>query len=263
MNPAEDDPWHLDFELLAPGWALNALEPLEEVLYAEHLFRCPACQHGVGRLISTLGLLTLEGEFVDGVPAELGDRIRLAVAADDLAHSQRKAVPIEVGPLPAKEFVGIRRKRRPRYRLLAAAMALVVVVAGGAYGLESRYVARAAAEQRLVRELEQPRSRLATLATPVGKPVGYLVASGGTVEFIADGLASSPAGQRYWAWAVSGTVARPLAGFSTDDAGPALHPLAVRFSTISAAVTFAISLEPATTTPIRPTQVVASGPSQA
>ncbi|WP_425551919.1 anti-sigma factor domain-containing protein [Fodinicola feengrottensis] len=149
---------------------------------------------------------------------------------------------------------------------MAAAVVAVVTAAGGTYvAVDSRESGRAAAEQQLVRELEQPRSRISTLTTPSGEPVGYLVASGATVEFIADGLLPSPAGTKYWAWAINAgrtTVARPLAGFDTSNQRPVVHRLAASLAMVSAASTFAISLEPGTATPARPTQIVATGVSQ-
>ncbi len=176
-------------------------------------------------MTGALGLPVLDGLFLDGddddPPPELGDRIRLTIVADGLIRAHRRThyqCPTSVitvqepgKPIASREDPVPPRKRQVRNRLLvAAAVVAVVTAAGGTYvAVDSRESGRAAAEQQLVRELEQPRSRISTLTTPSGEPVGYLVASGATVEFIADGLLPSPAGTKYWAWASSTRAVRP------------------------------------------------------
>jgi hypothetical protein len=114
---------HEDLEELAAGWALYALEPDTEAIFAEHLPQCGSCQRAVDSYQATLGELALLTPQVDP-PESLGQRISAAVRAemDGPPATGRASVSTDRtdAPSPAQRQAGDRRPTpgpggRPEY----------------------------------------------------------------------------------------------------------------------------------------------------
>jgi len=80
--PTGPQPGHEEYDALAAGWALHALEPDDEALFADHLAECPVCPRAVAELEATLGELAVAAPATDP-PAGLFARIAAAAAAPD------------------------------------------------------------------------------------------------------------------------------------------------------------------------------------
>ncbi|MGH3996933.1 MAG: hypothetical protein ACRDTJ_05660, partial [Pseudonocardiaceae bacterium] len=112
---------------LAVGWALHALEPVEESLVAAHMPDCPSCMITVAEteeVCATLGLSVPEV-----IPsAELEQRV-LAVTID------RRTAPIAPSPPPISSAGNPAQPSRPGAWLLGVAAAMALVAAVGVLGV--------------------------------------------------------------------------------------------------------------------------------
>ncbi len=76
MSSRHED--HETFDQLAVGWALHALEPEDEALFAPHLSRCPRCARTVAETSEVMAALATD--LPQAEPSEqLRDRLREAV----------------------------------------------------------------------------------------------------------------------------------------------------------------------------------------
>ncbi len=95
MNPRRED--HETFDELAVGWALHALEPEDEAVFAPHLARCPRCARTVAETSEVMAALA-----TDLPPAEpsdgLRDRLRDAVERTEQLPPPAGADPAPAGP---------------------------------------------------------------------------------------------------------------------------------------------------------------------
>ncbi|GAA1715993.1 hypothetical protein GCM10009765_75930 [Fodinicola feengrottensis] len=88
---------HREYEELAAGWALHALEPTDEARFAAHLPQCAHCQRMVADLGETLSEVAQASPDSEP-PPQLRDRIRQAALADlgtstQVTHRQPTAGP--------------------------------------------------------------------------------------------------------------------------------------------------------------------------
>jgi anti-sigma-K factor RskA len=76
VNPRRED--HETFDELAVGWALHALEPEDEAVFAPHLTHCPRCARTVAETSEVMAALATDLPAAE--PSEhLRDRLREAV----------------------------------------------------------------------------------------------------------------------------------------------------------------------------------------
>lgn len=173
----------------------------------------------------------------------------------------RQAAP---GPRPPSR-PAVRPPRRRR-RLLAAALALAGVVAVG--GLAARtaqlqeqrdaQAARAETLASLITRLDQPGSRLATLAGADSTPVAAVVVTGGQSTLVATGLPPNEREQIYVAWGLGAGDPRAIGTFDVDPAAVGVHSLG-SVPEAGGYSGYAISLEAGRAAPASPSQPVASG----
>lgn len=256
MNEAKHD----DFDGLAVGWALNALEPDEERAFADHLATCPRCQRLVHESEQALGELAYDVPLIEP-PPQLLARIRHATGASD-------AMPGRVGgpstPQPTPIF-GRRRVFRWAAPSMAAALVLVALL-GWNVALRQRAHSQeqAAAQARAVITTLGKSTIRATLRDPARHPVGYVVQTGAQMEVVSAGTPArldlnNTATTTYVLWALPGSGPPVAMGtFDIVRIGPDVR--AVQGAVLPAGVTgFAVSREPGRGLPSRPTEVVASG----
>lgn len=257
MNRAAHD----EYDGLAVGWALHALEPGEEHSFADHLATCVRCQRLVHESEEALGELAYAVALVDP-PAQLLDRIRHATGASDampgrLGRPHRQPTPIG------------RASRMLRWAAPAMAAALVLVALLG-WNVALRH--RAQQDQRLAAERQAVISQLAQSTTRAAlvdgaqRTVGYVLQRGSSVEIASGGPAlnglapNDRARTTYVLWAVQRSGGPSIAVGTFDVVRRSLDVRPVHNAQLHDGVTgFAVSREPGRGVPQRPSEVVATG----
>lgn len=252
---------HDDFDGLAVGWALHALEPGEEHAFVEHLATCDRCQVTVLESEEVLGELSYDVPMVDP-PPELLDRIQAAAGAT----SPRVTIPSVAEPVvePVAPTPLARRSRVPRWAPMALAAA-VVLIALLSWNVVLRNQAtdaqRLAAQRQDVISKMAGSSTRATLLDKANHPIGYVQQRGSDIQVVANGL---PANDRtkstYVLWAVQGAGRPPLAVGTFDVVRAGIDVRRVDGQVPAAGISgFAVSREAGRVAPARPSQVVATG----
>jgi anti-sigma-K factor RskA len=273
---------HDEYDTLAAGWALHALEPDEEARFTAHLKGCPDCRRTAADLDAVLGELA---HTVRGVEPPEGALERLRIAAGTAvrvtpvtppAPVARTAVPDAepddavgrgTGGGRSEVVVPIRSARSFRdraVRWIAVAAAVVAVVVGGWNVALQR---EADQRQRLVAERDAMLAdivtgrQIAALAPPGGKqPVAYVYAHDTALMVVTDGVdRNDPKSTSLWLWGLWGDERRPLARFDVHTDGMDLHRMGTMPPGTDTAAGFAVSLEPGTATPVAPSRIVAIG----
>lgn len=224
---------HEEFDELAAGWALHALDPADEARFREHLETCLVCRRTIDDLTAAASELAYAVPQVDP-PPQLRARIRQAVAPQRPSRGPSRRLP---------------------WLLTAAALVVAVLLGGWNVVLQQRNAADRQATAELVRQLGRPGGRLATLSTPSGQTVAYVLAANGKLQVVTDGMAANQ-GASYWLWRVSGSSPVPVARFDVTGGGLAVHKLDV---SVADAAAYAVSLEPGPARPAKPTKIIANG----
>jgi anti-sigma-K factor RskA len=154
---------HSDFEQLAAGYVLGALEPADEHAFQRHLDGCAQCEASVRELEEVVGELAYAAPPVDP-PATLWASIRREVRPE-----RRRPQPRPAGAEAWPSGVQRRPRRavRPLLARLAAAAAIVALAALSVWNLNLRdqnasYRNEVAALEQAARLLNEPNaSRIA------------------------------------------------------------------------------------------------------
>jgi hypothetical protein len=319
---APQDDGHAEFEVLAAGWALHALEPDDEGRFAAHLAGCEACRRTTAELADTVGELAYAAPAVEPPPALL-ERLRAAVAAEEdlsapvpgddapgvdaphvggapgrpvppVAEPERPAAPRAQGPDPVPDTgprhetgtgnelgtvheLGTFRGRsgsrdrgsvRERIAWMAAAAAVVVLLAIGGWNVSLRQEVRtqqriAAERAAMLEQVMQPGRRMAALKSQPGdgQPVAYVLSRRGNLEVATSGMGRNTAGKTsFWLWAIwDGNTRAPLGRFDVDNGEMTLHNLGPVPAHMDTVTLFAVSMEPGTAKPSKPSSIVARG----
>jgi anti-sigma-K factor RskA len=267
----ERGPEHTDFDELAAGYALNALEPADEQRLLQHAADCPDCQQTMAEFREVAAFLAETAP-----PAEPSDQLGLRILAATrpardtdghqgvaLADGPGAGTPDpgapestdpEAGPPP-----GVTRLRpaRWRQRWLAAAAA-VVIAAGGVWG----GLAATSGSSAPLAACQQPhKCSEVELITPQGhQAAAKVVVLDGEAWMQPTDMSANPADEIYVLWQISGSQApRAIGSFNvrTGVATPVkVGGLVAPYAGTSA---FAVSLEHGRTIPAAPSHVVAAG----
>ncbi|MGY1763396.1 anti-sigma factor domain-containing protein [Geodermatophilus sp. SYSU D00779] len=278
---------HETFDELAVGWALHALEPEDEELFAAHLPACPRCRQTVSETADVMGALAGDLPPVDP-PERLRERLRAAVeGAEPLPRPAWEAertppVPpaVPVRPAPLHRFEppasGAHRApfpvdavdppsswRRVLPNALAAA-AVAAILALGTWNVvlsSAREEARAAAAEQaeLVDALLTPGQATIAPLTADGATVATVVARAGQVQVVTQGLRPNDQDQTYVVWGTGSGGPAPLGTFDVTSPQPALRTVGSGPSGLDAYTGYAVSLEPGRSAPPEPSDIVASG----
>ncbi len=249
-------PEHDEYDGLAVGWALHALEPGEEEVFDLHLATCSRCQATVQESVETLGELAYDVPLVDP-PSHLAARIRVATGAEDTNSGQAEVIPLRPPTRPDR----LRLSGRPA----AAMAAAVVLIALLSWNVVLRNQAvdaeRIAAQRQDVITKMTGISTRALLSEKAGRPIAYVAQRSGGLQIVAAGLSPNDRAKfTYVLWGVQGSGRPPQAvgTFDVIRAGTDVRPVTGQ-APLSGFSGFAVSLEPGRTAPDRPSQVVATG----
>jgi anti-sigma-K factor RskA len=210
---------HEQLEELAVGYVMHALEPEEEARFTAHLASCAACERAVREHEETLAELAHAAPAVDPPPAVL-EGIRAAIAPEHLDRGA-EAPAADLSSRRDRQVVVVER----RWLLAAAAAVSAVVLGLGGWAavLQGDRAAQTARGDRLaqaVAALESPDARAVRLAGDDGRVQAVVVAAGGRLSVVVDGLEPNPEGTVYVLWGQdrSGDV-RAVAAFDVPRTG--------------------------------------------
>ena len=278
---------HETFDELAVGWALHALEPEDEELFAAHLPTCTRCRQTVAETAEVMGALAGDLPQADP-PQRLRDRLRAAVEeteqlprpAGDGERTARPAPPAPEVPAPGRRseapLSGAHRAPlplgpvdpRPGWRrvlpnaLVAAAVAAILALGTWNVVLSSareEAQATAAEQAQLVDALLTPGQATIAPLSAAGTTVATVVARDDQVQVVTQGLAPNDVqDQTYVVWGTGAGSATPLGTFDVTSPQPALWTVGSG-SGLDGYTGYAVSLEPGRQAPTEPTVIVASG----
>jgi anti-sigma-K factor RskA len=152
---------HSEYEQLAAGYVLGALEPDDEHVFQRHLGGCSECEANVRDLEEVVGTLAYAAPPVDP-PETLWASIQREVRREARPEARRPQ------PQPQPRVVRPRRRASPWVARLAAAAAIVAVAALSAWNLNLRdqnagYRDRVTALEQATRLLNEPGTAKVTL----------------------------------------------------------------------------------------------------
>jgi anti-sigma-K factor RskA len=268
------DEEHEEFEALAVGWALHALEPEDAASFAAHQATCSRCTAIVEEI-----RLVMAGMAGAAPPAEPSDDLRSRLRAA-VAEAEQEPVPAVPGGSPAGATadrvggaapIATRRGSRPRpvrRRLLAATLAAAAAAVVGlgvalVVVIDSRDEARASAQAQaqIIQALLDPGSATITaVADAEGRAVATVLAREDEVQVVTHGMAANDSSDTtYVLWGIRNGSPRALGTFDVVDAQGDLQTFAGAGTPPAAYSAYGISLEPGRVAPSAPTDVVAVG----
>jgi alkylhydroperoxidase family enzyme len=252
---------HAAFDELAVGWALHALEPADEAVFARHLPGCARCAETVAETTEVMGAMAADLPQVAPSDA-LGSRLREAVAGTEQVH--RSVDP----PVPTAAPVPLPRHDRRRRRALTAALVAAAVAAIAGLGIwnvvlgdDRRELQATVAEQREVMDtlLAPGRATIAPLARD-GRQVATVVARDDQVQVLTHGLEVNDAGSTsYVVWGLGGDEPEALGIFDVERSQMSLRTVGSGLTGLDDFAQYGISIEPGQEAPSVPTEVVAIG----
>jgi hypothetical protein len=280
---------HAVFDELAVGWALHALEPEDEALFARHLPGCARCAETVAETTEVMGALA--ADLPQAAPSEaLRARLRAAVAGTEQVHAPAVPAATEgpagtagpegpagpagsagpagpAGPAPVAPVALPRATRVPRRVLAGALVAAAVAAIAGlgiwnvVLGADRRELQATVAEQREVMDtlLTAGRATIAPLVRD-GREVATVVARDDELQVLTHGLAVNDAeSTTYVVWGLGGSAPEALGTFDVDRSQMTLRTVGSGLTGLDDFAQYGISIEPGQEAPSAPTDVVATG----
>ncbi|MCZ2807301.1 anti-sigma factor [Modestobacter sp. VKM Ac-2983] len=288
------DDEHRRWEELAVGWALHALEPEDEDLFAAHLADCDRCADTVAETAEVM--TAMSSDLPQAEPSDaLRDRLRAAVEeTEQLPQNTRpgrrreqspaaptrpaaRSAPPRAGtgstsardlqlPLPAR-FADPRPawKRVLPTALVAAGVAAVLALGAWNVALTSardEAVAAAAEQAQVLDALLEPGQ--ATIAPLVGDEDGSdlatVVARDGQLQVLADGLpVNDPSESTYVVWGLPDGPPVAIGTFDVVTSEMDLRTVGSAATGLDEYPAYGVSIEPGRQAPSEPTDIVATG----
>jgi hypothetical protein len=284
-QPGRDDE-HQAWDELAVGWALHALEPEDETLFAAHLRTCDRCRQTVADTSDVMAALA--GDLPQAEPSDaLRDRLRAAVEeTEQVRPAELPEAPVARAPLErptpvplggASLYGNLRAPLPPRHaerrpswrRVLPTALVAAGVAAALALGAWNVVVTgdrdaartQAAEASQVIDSLLQPgRAAIAPLTEQDGEQVASVVARDGQVQVLVEGLpVNDAAGQTYVVWGMRDTSPVAIGTFDVVSPQRELRTVESRATGLDDYSTYAISIEPGRQAPTTPSDIVATG----
>jgi hypothetical protein len=293
VNPRREA--HDPYDELAVGWALHALEPEDEAVFAGHLPTCPRCARTVAETSEVMAALA--GDLPQAEPGDgLHDRLRAAVEQTEQLPPPAGVEPPAGAPAPepagATAAPGGRRRtdasaatgfpgylppaaarpapgarevwRRVLPNVLGAA-AVAAILALGTWNVmlsSARDDAQAVAaeQQQVVQALLQPGRATIAPVYEDGAPVATVVARQAQLEVVTHGLEVNDSSESvYVVWGMAGDAPVALGTFDVVSPQTDLRTVGSASTGLDGYAGYAISREPGRQAPSAPTDVVASG----
>jgi hypothetical protein len=286
---------HASFDELAVGWALHALEPEDEAVFARHLPDCARCARTVAETFDVMAAMATDLPSAEPSP-DLRARLRAAVEeteqlapdvpfvgpADlddgDLADGRTPSRPGRLSPSRGATGFPFYEPRRfsggpvdaPTWRrllpsaLLAAAVAAILALGTWAVvlGDERERAQMAVAEQSAIMgALLQPgHATIAPLADGNGHNVATVVARDDKVQIVTSGLSvNNSANSTYVVWGIHNQSPVALGTFDVVQSQTDLRTVGSASTGFGDYTAYAISLEPGRQAPAAPSGLVANG----
>jgi hypothetical protein len=281
------DDEHRRWDELAVGWALHALEPEDEALFAAHLADCERCARTVAETAEVMAAMA--GDLPQAEPSEgLRERLRAAVEeTEQLPAVQRRtdqpavppAAPTVREPVAPPAGGGSGNLRaplptealdpRPAWRRVLptalVAVAVAAVLSLGAWNVvvaSDRDAAQAtAAEQAQMLDalLAPGRATIAPL-TEDGRAVATVVARHSQVQVVANGLPVNDSHDHtYVVWGMQDGQPKPLGTFDVVTPQMDLRTVGSSATGLDDYSEYAVSIESGRQAPSSPTDIVATG----
>ena len=280
MTAADRRDAHDPFDELAVGWALHALEPEDEAVFAAHLPGCERCSTTVAETSEIMAAMATDLPQAEP-SAALRDRIRAAVEQTEQlpAAIPEPATPIEPATAPVRPPVPPVRAVAPepspaggspsRWRR-ALPLGLVAAAVAAILGLGLWNVVLTSDRQQLQETVAEQNEVMNGLLTPGratiapleddGKAVATVVARGDEVDVITHGLSvNDRRSTTYVLWNMSGNAAQSLGTFDVTSPTMDMKIVGSGLTGVDKFDTYGISLEPGRKAPSLPTEVVATG----
>ena len=267
---------HDPFDELAVGWALHALEPEDEAVFAAHLPGCERCATTVAETSEVMAAMATDLPQAEP-SAALRDRIRAAVEQTEQlpAPIPEPANPIEPATAPVRPVRAVAPEPRPagdspsRWRR-ALPLGLVAAAVAAILGLGLWNVVLTSDRQQLQETVAEQNEVMNGLLTPGratiapleddGKAVATVVARGDEVDVITHGLSvNDRKSTTYVLWNMSGNAAQSLGTFDVTSPKMDMKIVGSGLTGVDQFDTYGISLEPGRKAPSLPTEVVATG----
>jgi anti-sigma-K factor RskA len=267
--PHED---HALFDELAVGWALHALEPEDEAVFAQHLPGCRRCAHTVAETSEVMAAMAADLPRAEP-SAQLRDRLSAAVAETEQVHRPVEDEPAEPSatgfpryrPVDPDAPPGSSQRRRLPSLVLVAAAVLVILGLGiwNVFLADSRddLSATVAQQEKIVNELLTPGvANVSALSTRDGEAVATVVARSDRVDVVAYGLSANDTdSQTYVLWGLEGGTATALGPFDVTGSQIELETVGSGETGLDQYAQYGISIEPGHVAPPAPTDIVATG----
>ncbi|SDG59280.1 anti-sigma factor [Klenkia brasiliensis] len=260
------DAEHRDWDELAVGWALHALEPEDEAEFLPHLADCARCRTTVADTTEVMGAMATD--LPPAEPSEeLRERLRAAVAATEQVH---RPTPASTGAptvitLPAPVDLGTRRSGWRRAPQLLVAAGVAAVLGLGAWNValsQDRDAAQAtaASQASMMSSLLAPGQMSVARMESDGHTVATVVAHDGQAQVVTDGMSTNDvASSTYVLWGLTDRGPVPLGTFDVVSDATDLRTVGSDATGLDDYSAYAISLEPGRTAPVAPSDVVARG----
>jgi anti-sigma-K factor RskA len=268
-TPRED---HRAFDELAVGWALHALEPEDEALFAHHLSGCDQCARTVAETSEVMAAMATDLPRAEPSP-QLRDRLAAAVAATEQVRPDGQPdAPATATGFPGYLAVESDTPVRPSFRrrlpsLALVAAALLVILGLGIWNVflaDARDDLRAtvAAQDEIVNALLTPgEATVAALSDPEdGEAVATVVARQDRLDVVTYGLTVNDTdSETYVVWGLGGNAPEALGTFDVTRSQIALQTVGSGETGLDDYSGYGISLEPGRQAPPAPTEIVAMG----
>lgn len=249
---------HEQFEELAVGYALNALEPEDEDTFTRHLATCPPC----GQLLAEMRCLAGHVAYATDPappPPELAEAITAAVRGADVRRPPAPVIVVEPAGIPGQP-----RRLGTSRRVLVAAAASVAILLGlsswvTALRLDGANKSRriSAAEQVLVKIGNGARLVPLRPVSTAAAASGFVALDGQQVQLVLDGLPPNGSAETYVSWvSLDGGRPQALGAFDVTRRGVVVIDVGTVAPQLDATATFAVSREPGHAPPDAPTDTL-------
>jgi hypothetical protein len=286
MNEPDRYGDHDTFDELAVGWALHALEPEDETLFARHLPDCPRCSRTVAEAFQLMAALA-----TDLPPAEPSGELRgrLSRAVEETEQlpgnasgeeARDPAPELPAAPVPTRgrtafrppptpvaaspgSGIGSRWPGLPRALVAAAVAAILGLGVWDVVLSTSRDQTRAVAaqqEQMLKSLLTPGQATLAPVSNRDGRAVATVVARQGQVQVVTWGLSTNDQrASTYVVWGMRQGAPVALGTFDVVRSQMDLRTIGSAATGLDHFSAYGISLERGRQAPPAPTDIVATG----